>query len=78
VLDNPEMAVERNWYTLGGALVGRLASDGIWFFKDTGRTIGYRDGDVIYRTTGTVIGHLDSQDKNIFSETGEPLGYLEP
>jgi hypothetical protein len=72
------MATERNWYTLGGALVGRLAADGIWFFKDTGRTIGYRDGDVIYRTTGTVIGHLDSEDRNIFSESGEPLGYLEP
>jgi hypothetical protein len=72
------MATERNWYTLGGALVGKLASDGIWFFKDTGRTIGYRDGNVIYRTTGTIIGHLDSQDRNILSETGEPLGYLEP
>ena len=72
------MATERNWLTLGGALVGRLASDGVWFYKDCGATIGYRDGDVIYRTTGTVIGHLDSQDKNIFSEAGEPLGYLEP
>ena len=29
------MANERKWYTLGGALVGRLAADGIWFFLRT-------------------------------------------
>ncbi len=72
------MAIERTWFTSGGAIVGRLASDGIWLYKDTGRVIGFRDGDVIYRTTGTVIGHIDRLDKNILSEDGEPLGYLEP
>jgi hypothetical protein len=64
-LANRLMAIERYWYTLGGPLVGQLASGGIWFFRDTGRTIGFRDGDVIYRTTGTVSGHLDSQDEYI-------------
>jgi hypothetical protein len=72
------MATERIWYTVGGSFVGRLGSDGVWFFKDTGKTIGYREGDIIYSTTGRVIGRLDSLEKNIVSESGEPLGYLEP
>jgi hypothetical protein len=72
------MASERNWYTVGGSLVGRLAADGIWIHKDDGRIIGYLDGDVIYRTTGTMIGRLDSDQKNIFNDSGEPLGFFEP
>jgi len=72
------MAAERNWYTVGGSLVGRLAADGVWIYKDAGRTIGYLDRDVIYRTTGTVIGRLNCDQKNIVSEAGEPLGFFEP
>ncbi len=64
------MAADRNWYAVGGSLVGKLADDGIWSYKEAGRIIGYLDGDVIYRTTGSVIGRLDRDQRHISNEAG--------
>jgi hypothetical protein len=46
--------------------------------QNRGRNDGSRDGTWIYTPACVIIGWVDDQDKGIYSQSGETLGYLQP
>jgi hypothetical protein len=73
------MAARHYWYDPNGKVVGFLAEDGKWFYdKTSGASIGYLKDKTIYAPEGTPIGQFDDQGKRIYSQKGQPLGYLIP
>jgi hypothetical protein len=61
---------------MDGQVVGYLAHDGKYFYKQSGEAIGYLAGKYIYAQNGSTIGYFDQNGKYIYSTSGETLGYL--